>query len=108
MARYVVKKELQIICQEADKGDIVFNVPDVISLVDADIEFGVYTQHGQQLMKKETADVIVADQQITVPLTGEDTSGYSGTHVWELTVIQPGDGRITIGKGDLKVIKKWN
>ncbi len=105
---YIVKQEILIERQEGDTGSIVLTVPDIISMVDAEIKFGVFTQGGEEIFLKETADVTVVDQTITVPLVIDDNAGKKGTHVWELTVLPPGSQRITVGKGDFKIVKKWN
>ncbi len=103
--------DISITRQEGDTGSIVITVPDIISLADFTvIKFHVF-RSGSTIISKELGDssgtLNVAGQVITINLEPDDTKGYKGTNRWELEISgNPDNEVITIGKGDLIIIKE--
>jgi len=127
MASYLISKEIKITRQEGDNGDIVFIIPDTLSLLFASAIFQVRDRFNQTIISKTTADgsmvisypeetiindegdeEIIIKQQITVYLLPTDTKGHKGCiGKWELQLTDNTVGSygiVTTGRGSFEII----
>jgi len=104
MATYLIAQEIAITRQEGDLADVVFVVPDVLSMTGKEATFKVNSdKYGSFIAKESSAgDITIVGQTITIPLLAADTKDKKGRHRWELEVTGP----ITIGRGVFNVIKE--
>jgi 2-keto-4-pentenoate hydratase/2-oxohepta-3-ene-1,7-dioic acid hydratase in catechol pathway len=102
MATYLIANEIDITRQEGDTADIVFTVPETLSITGATAIFQVTDAKGNIIMTKTPTPV---GQVITVPLAPTDTKGYYGSKLWELQITKSGS-IYTIGKGNFIIVKE--
>jgi hypothetical protein len=106
MSTYIISSEIQLIRQEGDTSDIVFVVPDVLSLTTfTEIKFSVF-RNSSVIIEKLLSDgsISVLSQTITIDLLPDDTKGYSGDYKWELEISNLTPTIITIGRGMFTLI----
>lgn len=106
MTTYIIKADITIIRQEGDQADIQILVPDVLSLTGATIKFAVKTNGGRTVLYKNTDDMTIVGQLITIPLEPEDTKNKAGSHRWEIEISNSDIAPVTIGRGDFILVKE--
>lgn len=104
MTTYLIKRTRTITRQAGDVADIVFTVPEVLSLVGKEVTFCIADSSKSTLITKSLNNgAIVVEQVITILLDPQDTTGLEGTYLWELQISDT-DGPITIGRGEFIII----
>jgi len=111
MATYLYGSLITITRQEGDTADLVFTVPDSLSMTPfTEVKFqlnkGLTGSTMRWIKKLSLAEMTVALQVITIPLNAADTTGYSGNNNWELEVSNATPTIITIGKGTFVITKE--
>lgn len=107
MATYIIDEDILITRQEGDDADIVFTVPDVLSLNGATAKFQAYNTDGVKIIDKSIGSGIAIDgQKITIDLIPFDTLNKANVHRWELEITTSQNKVITIGRGSLKITKQ--
>ena len=104
---YIVKTKYKITRQAGDTGEIVFIVPEAISLTTMDVLFQVRDDRGKLLFEKKTEDseITIIDQEITILLENEDTALKHGEYNWELELHNTTEVS-TIAKGQFILIEE--
>jgi len=106
MATFIIAQEVTITRQEGDLADLVLVVPDILPLTGRTAKFRAEKIDGTAFIEKQSPDIVMLLQVITIPILPADTDGNSGKHRWELKVYDAQNNPITIGKGVLYVLKK--
>ena len=71
MPTYLVKKEIKITRQAGDDCDVVFQIPDSISLISTDFKFAVFTiNESKQILLKEGVDISYVEPTLTATILG--------------------------------------
>jgi hypothetical protein len=89
MATYLPGKPFKITRHEGDTADIVFTVTSSINLAGMDVLFQVRNAYNDLVFSKSSAaggGMVVDGQVVRVSLLPVDTTGFPGTHKWELQV----------------------
>lgn len=107
--RYVVKKAYNIIVQQDDTCNVMFNAPDEIDLVGKDVILTVVNLCAGPNPNMEysitNGKVTVSGQEITAIILPIDTANKVGDYRWYLRVVGSSTDKITIGKGLFKVVE---
>ena len=102
---YIILREIPISRQEADTGNLVFEVPEFLPITSRTITFQVIDRNEELIIEISGAQWHKNGQIISTTLNPADTDGLAGKHRWTL-VVQDANTRYNIGAGPFTIIPK--